>query len=77
MKTKQFTQMLVGTNLTCYLDSSVVEGEVVGESKNTFKIHTANGMRTVIKSACTFNANGAVVSGAQISKKPEDRFKGA
>ena len=52
-----------------------VEGKIIEETKNTFKIKTKEGNKTVLKKACTFKINNQKIDGKKINKKPQDRIK--
>jgi ribonuclease P protein subunit POP4 len=53
-----------------------MEGSVVDETKNTFKIkNTKNKERTVLKSSAVFMINNQEIKGDEILRRPEERIK--
>lgn len=52
-----------------------IKGTITDEGKNSFKIRTINGEKTVLKSNTIFSITGKVVDGNKILKSPQDRIK--
>ncbi|MBN2111529.1 ribonuclease P protein subunit [Candidatus Woesearchaeota archaeon] len=56
-----------------------IEGKVIDETKNTLKIKTKNGTKTVIKQNITFTIkigeNEYKIKGEEIRASPEERIK--
>lgn len=52
-----------------------IEGEVVDESKNTIKVRTVDGEKTLLKEQVTIEVEGTVVEGQLITQRPEKRTK--
>ena len=50
-------------------------GQVVDETKNTFKISTINGWKTIIKNQCELEFDEFRVHGSKIDLRPEERTK--
>lgn len=52
-----------------------IKGTVIDETKNTFKIKTNKGTKTVLKNTSTFKINNKIIKGNEIIKKPHERIK--
>ena len=54
-----------------------INGKVIDETKNTLKIMTQDGTKTLIKSNITIKdkASGTEIKGKEIQLAPEDRIK--
>ena len=52
-----------------------IQGTIIDETKNTFKIKTATGTKKIIKNKNKFIINGQTIRGDEILKRPEDRIK--
>ena len=52
-----------------------LEGTIIDETKNTFKIKTTKGNKNILKNTSTFKINNTTIKGEQIIKKPQDRIK--
>ena len=51
-----------------------IEGLIIDESKNSFKIETSKGVKTILKKGAIFMINGKKIKGDHILKRPEDRI---
>ncbi|NQU98366.1 ribonuclease P protein subunit [Candidatus Woesearchaeota archaeon] len=52
-----------------------LKGKVIDETKNTFKINTKKGTKTILKNSSKFKINNEIIDGNKITKKPQDRIK--
>lgn len=52
-----------------------LKGVVRDETKNTFKIQTNKGLKTVLKNSSTFKIQNKIIEGNKIIKKPHERIK--
>ncbi|MFH1589764.1 MAG: ribonuclease P protein subunit [archaeon] len=52
-----------------------LKGIIRDETKNTFKIETKQGTKTVLKNSSTFKINNKSIKGNEITKKPHERIK--
>ncbi|MFH1771061.1 MAG: ribonuclease P protein subunit [archaeon] len=52
-----------------------MKGKLIDETKNTFKIKTIKGTKTVLKNTSTFKINNKIIKGNEITKKPHERIK--
>ena len=55
-----------------------LKGKIIDETKNTIKIKTKQGEKTLIKKNITFKMesnNNAIINGAEIHAAPEERIK--
>ena len=50
-------------------------GKIVDETRNTVRIETKTGLKTLIKSQYTFEFDGRIVQGEEIVGRPEERIK--
>ncbi|MFH1054721.1 MAG: ribonuclease P protein subunit [Candidatus Altiarchaeota archaeon] len=71
---------LVGLPLKVRVGGKTFEGVVEEETKNTFKLKTPSGVKTVVKESSVLEfrlPSGAVVEaeGELLSERPEDRIK--
>ncbi len=56
-----------------------IRGKIIDETKETLKVHQGNGKVVVLmKNIITFKLlnTGKIISGEQITRRPEDRLKG-
>lgn len=67
--------VLVGKNIKIISDKKLFEGTVSLETKNTLKINTINGVKTLIKKNCEIEINNKKIKGEKITKRIEDRIK--
>ncbi len=72
------TQMLIGREIEIISSTNpdILMGKVVvlDETKFTLKVRGADQkIRTLLKNAITFRVGSQIVSGAKITKRPEDR----
>jgi ribonuclease P protein subunit POP4 len=51
------------------------EGKIVDETKNTFVVETASGIKRIPKKGCVFSIAGKEVRGDEIMFRAEDRPK--
>ncbi|HLD04156.1 MAG TPA: ribonuclease P protein subunit [Candidatus Nanoarchaeia archaeon] len=56
-------------------DLQGLRGKVLDETKNTFLILTDGTEKKILKKGNTFNINGKIIEGNQITKRPEERIK--
>lgn len=52
-----------------------LQGIILDETKNTFKIKTTKGNKIILKNTSTFKINNITIKGTEIIKKPQDRIK--
>ncbi|PIN80282.1 hypothetical protein COV13_03890 [Candidatus Woesearchaeota archaeon CG10_big_fil_rev_8_21_14_0_10_32_9] len=52
-----------------------IEGKIIDETKNTFKIKTKKQTITVLKKDKEFQINKQKIEGDKITKRPEERIK--
>ncbi|MBC8494668.1 ribonuclease P protein subunit [archaeon] len=52
-----------------------LQGTILDETKNTFKIKTTKGNKIILKNTSTFKINNTIIKGIEIIKKPQDRIK--
>lgn len=52
-----------------------MKGKVIDETKNTFKIKTIKGTKTVLKNISIFKINNKTIKGNEITKRPHERIK--
>ncbi|MAG38733.1 hypothetical protein CMO90_01465 [Candidatus Woesearchaeota archaeon] len=76
---KELKQEYIGLNIDIMKskNSSLLglKGQILDETKNTFKIKTTKGIITIMKNISTFKINGFEVKGSKIVKRPQDRIK--
>jgi len=76
---KELKQIYIGeiTTITESKNKSLIglTGKIIDETKNTFKIQTIKGIKTILKYSSTFKIKGTEIKGEQINKKPQDRIK--
>ena len=77
MKAKTNSQMFIGRKAAFSSADSKLEGEVVAETKNTFRVRTKDATKTLLKSKYDVHINGKTINGSLLVKNPEDRIKGA
>jgi len=52
-----------------------IEGKIIDETKNTFKIKTKKQTITILKKDKEFQINKQKIEGDKITKRPEERIK--
>ncbi len=52
-----------------------IAGEVVDETKNTLRVRTDRGEKTVLKEQVTIDVDGTRIEGALLTQRPEKRTK--
>jgi len=76
---KQFKEEYIGENvqITKSKNKSLIglQGTIIDETKNTFKIKTKEKTKVVLKNTSTFIIKGQKITGEKITKKPQDRIK--
>lgn len=81
-KNKTYPHELIGEDIEV-VDSKnksnvKVAGRIVDETKMTIKVEQAGKIKTLLKNAITIKLKrtGKIITGAEISRRPEDRLKG-
>lgn len=67
--------VLVGKKVKINSDKRLFEGTVSLETKNTLKIDTIKGVKTLIKNNCVIETDNKKIEGKKITKRIEDRIK--
>jgi ribonuclease P protein subunit POP4 len=82
VKTKVYPFELIGERIKI-IDSENqtllnMEGIIVDETKNLFKLKLGSQIKTVLKNVIKFKllSNGIIIDGKKIVKRPEERLKG-
>ena len=81
-KEKCYTYELIGENIEITKSTNKsqlgLQGQVIDETKNTIKIQTKQGKKTVLKSTIDFEIKNKkiTIKGNTIKKRTEDRLKG-
>jgi len=74
-----FKQEYIGLDITIVKSTNStlngLQGTIIDETKNTFKILTSNGLKIIMKNTSTFKINGQEIKGSKILKKSYDRIK--
>ncbi|MBU0666257.1 MAG: ribonuclease P protein subunit [Nanoarchaeota archaeon] len=52
-----------------------LKGEILDETKNTFKIKTKDKIKIILKKGNIFKIKNKIINGNEIIKKPEERIK--
>lgn len=75
----KFKQEYIGSNIMIIKSKNNslkgLKGIVLNETKNSFKVKTSSGVKTILKNVSTFKINGNVIEGNKIVKKPHERIK--
>ena len=72
---KLFKENLIGKYAKIETKTNKFEGKIFLETKNTIKIETKNGKKTIIKKNATITINDKQIKGEKITKRTEDRIK--
>ena len=70
-----YKEVLVGKEVKITSNNKVIQGTVSLETKNTLKIDTALGIKTLIKNNCEIIVDNKKIIGKKIIKRIEDRIK--
>lgn len=81
-KEKCYTHELIGEDIKVTKSTNNTQiglsGQVIDETKNTIKIKTSQGEKTILKSTIDFEIKSKkiIIKGNTIKKRTEDRLKG-
>ena len=68
--------MFIGKTVSFQRGKTVINADVIAETKSSFKVRVSGAAKTLLKSAYDIHFDGIRVSGSLLGKKPEDRIKG-
>ncbi len=72
---KAYKSNFIGKQAKIQVQKQTFEGKIILETKNTLKIETPQGKKTIIKKNAKITIDNKQIKGEKITKRTEDRIK--
>lgn len=71
----KYQKEYIGQTIQTTINKQQINGKIIDETKNTFKVQTQKKIITILKNKKTFLIGNETIEGQKITKKPEERIK--